>query len=96
MDPSYFAHWLGAFLAAMPPGACDSRGMCHPWYDDRHIAPQYRSYAPPPHYFQPQTQSPDELGIMVKAEIYRFCTQHPDERFCGLLEAYLQKHPDAR
>jgi hypothetical protein len=100
MEPSaFFGHFLGAFLAAMPPGACDSRGVCHPWHDERrYYAQPY--YPPAPRYYQPapqpQPQQQDSLGAQVKGEILQFCAQHPEEHFCGTLETYLQQHPNAR
>ena len=109
MDPSYFiGNMLGAFIAAaaMPPGACDPRGVCYQWYDERRIAPQYRYYTPPRYPPPPQYQDPPpppppsqkemQEGADVKAAIYDFCSRHPEERFCGMLEAYLQHHPNAR
>ena len=106
MDPSYFfGALLGTYLAAMiphayaqmRPGECIA-GRCYPWYDDRRIviAPQHRFYSPPQYYPPPPPAQQSNEGTEVKAAIYEFCSRHPEEKFCGMLEAYLEHHPDAR
>ena len=107
MDPStFFGAALGAFLATAIPAhagvVCNRQGFCvaqpqfsQPYYPPPVVIRQ----APPPYYPSPPIQPPppkDELGLEVKQEILAFCQQHPDEHFCGTLEAYLQKHPNAR
>ena len=96
---------LAGILGAMqphyipsPPGTCDSAGRCYPWYDDRRIviAPQHRFYSPPQYYPPPPPAQQSNEGTEVKAAIYEFCSRHPEEKFCGMLEAYLEHHPDAR
>jgi len=99
---------LGAFLATLPAQAgvvCDRQGFCIAQQQFR--TPYYPPLYPPqgftrPPYDQPppaqpsSLPKPDALGVQVKQEILAFCQQHPEEHFCGTLEAYLQKHPDAR
>jgi hypothetical protein len=53
--------------------------------------------APPPR--NPRPAPPprkDAEATDIEASIMDFCDQHPDERFCGKLGAYLRKHPDRK
>jgi hypothetical protein len=49
--------------------------------------------APAPAPSQPQ---PDALQREIEADIIDFCEHHPDERFCGKLRVWFQKHPETR
>jgi hypothetical protein len=105
MDPyTFFGALLGAMIAAQPGHAgvvCDRRGFCveqpqfaRPYYPPAPVyIPQPRYQDPPPPSPRPQQ---DALGARVKGEIYEFCSRHPEEQFCGDLNSYLDKHPDAR
>jgi hypothetical protein len=78
MDPSYFiGNILGAFLAAMPPGQCDYRGVCPPRII---VVPGGAGYA---RQQPPSRLEQDALGVQVKQEILAFCQAHPEEHFCG-------------
>ncbi len=102
MDPSvFFGAVLGTILASIPPAhagvVCNRQGFCvaQPQFQQPYYPPPPQVYyqpAPPP---APRPQQ-DALGAEVKAGIYEFCGQHPDESFCRKLNLYLQQHPDAR
>ena len=54
---------LYGMVAAMPPGACDPRGVCHPWYVPpgtiiQHVQPRMYPDGEPP-YYPGQPVSPD-------------------------------------
>jgi hypothetical protein len=44
----------------------------------------------------PNQAQPDALQREIEADIVAFCEQHPDERFCGKLRLWFQRHPEAR
>jgi hypothetical protein len=44
----------------------------------------------------PNQAQPDALQREIEADIVAFCEQHPDERFCGKLRVWFQRHPEAR
>jgi hypothetical protein len=44
----------------------------------------------------PNPPQPDALQREIEADIVTFCEQHPDERFCGKLRLWFQRHPEAR
>jgi hypothetical protein len=44
----------------------------------------------------PNQPPPDALQREIEADIVAFCGQHPDERFCGKLRLWFQRHPEAR
>jgi hypothetical protein len=101
MDPStFFGAALGAFLATIPAHAgvvCTRQGFCmaQPQFQQPYYSPPPQVIVQPPPRFSPPPQQ-DALGAEVKAGIYDFCGRHPEESFCGKLELYLQRHPDAR
>jgi hypothetical protein len=95
---------LGAFLATLPAQAgvvCDRQGFCvaQPQFQQPYPVPPrviIQSVSPPTPSNCPAPPQPDALGLQAKQEILAFCQQYPGKYFCGTLEAYLQKHPDAR
>jgi hypothetical protein len=52
---------------------------------------------PPPEAEIAPREAPRDLGkAEIETDILDFCDNHPDERFCGKLGAYLRSHPEAR
>jgi hypothetical protein len=94
---------LNGFLAAMPPGACDSAGRCWAWTNPPPrviIAPQPYPVPYPAPMPQTQYQSPpprkDPQEARLRDMIVQFCNQHPEEAFCGELDVWFQRHPEDR
>jgi hypothetical protein len=44
----------------------------------------------------PNQPQPDALQREIEADIVDFCEHHPDERFCGKLRLWFQRHPETR
>ena len=55
-------------------------------------APPPAAGAPP----APGQSQPDALQREIETDIIDYCEHHPDERFCGKLQLWFQKHPETR
>jgi hypothetical protein len=56
-------------------------------------APPPAASPSPPAANQP---APDPLQAEIETDIIEFCQHHPDERFCGKLRVWFERHPEAR
>ncbi len=56
-------------------------------------APPSTASPSPPATSQPP---PDHLQAEIEADIVEFCDHHPDERFCGKLRLWFERHPETR
>jgi hypothetical protein len=58
------------------------------------VAPPPATAAPPAPV--PNQAQPDALQREIEADIIDFCAHHPDERFCGKLRVWFERHPETR